>query len=96
MVNQHKKKQAYDGSAEVTIYLKPEYLGQGIGSTSLKFIEEFAKDKGFHVLIATICKENEKSKFLFEKHGYEQCAHYREVGYKFGRKLDIITYQKII
>jgi L-amino acid N-acyltransferase YncA len=96
LVSQHKKKQAYDISGEVTLYLKPEFLGQGIGSAALEFIEEFAKEKGFHVLIATICKENERSKYLFEKLGYNLCAHYKEIGYKFGRRLDIITYQKII
>jgi L-amino acid N-acyltransferase YncA len=96
LVNQHKKKQAYDVSGEVTIYLKPEYVGQGIGGQALTFIEKFAKDKGFHVLIATICKENDNSKYLFEKYGYSQCAYFREVGYKFGRRLDIVTYQKII
>jgi L-amino acid N-acyltransferase YncA len=96
LISQHKKKQAYDVSGEVTIYLKPEYVGQGIGGKALKFIEEFAANQGFHVLIATICSENEKSIFLFEKYGYYQCAHYKEVGFKFGRRLDIVTYQKII
>jgi L-amino acid N-acyltransferase YncA len=96
LINQHKKKQAYDVSGEVTIYLKPEYVGQGIGGKALKFIENFAKDKGFHVLIATICQENDKSKYLFEKNGYNQCAHFKEVGYKFGRRLDIVSYQKIL
>jgi L-amino acid N-acyltransferase YncA len=96
LISQHKKKQAYDVSGEVTIYLNPECLGQGIGGKALAFIEEFARKVGFHVLIATICSENDKSKYLFEKHGFTQCAHYREVGFKFGRRLDIITYQKII
>src|SRR4051794_23223716 len=31
LITQHKNKQAYDATGEVTIYLKPEYGGQGIG-----------------------------------------------------------------
>jgi L-amino acid N-acyltransferase YncA len=96
LINQHKKKQAYDLTGEVTIYLKQDYLGQGLGGKALAFIEGFARQKGYHVLIATICSENGASKYLFEKHGYQQCAHYREVGFKFGRRLDIVTFQKII
>ncbi len=96
LINQHKKKQAFDVSGEVTIYLKPEFTGKGIGGKALLFIEEFAREKGFHVLIATICAENKQSKLLFEKYGYHECAHYKEVGYKFGRRLDLISYQKMI
>ena len=96
LINQHKKKQAYDVSGEVTIYLKPEYTGQGMGRKALRFIEQLARERGFHVLIATICGENEQSKHLFEKHGYSLCAHYKEIGYKFGRRLDVVAYQKII
>lgn len=96
LITQHKNKQAYDVTAEVTIYLEPSCLGQGLGSKSIHFLEKAARDKGFHVLIATICTENERSIHLFEKYGYIQCAHFKEIGYKFGRRLDIASYQKII
>lgn len=96
LISQHKKKQAYDVSGEVTIYLKPNFTGRGIGKKALEFIEQFARDKDFHVLVATICAENERSKTLFERNGYFQCAHYREIGSKFGRRLDVITFQKIL
>jgi L-amino acid N-acyltransferase YncA len=96
LLTQHKNKQAYNSSAEVTIYLKPDSIGQGIGGKALRFLEAKAKDTGFHVLVATICKENERSAELFLKNGYVQCAHFKEVGFKFGRWLDIVSYQKII
>jgi L-amino acid N-acyltransferase YncA len=96
LLTQHKNKQAYDACAEVTIYLKSGTIGQGIGSKALTFLEEKAKERGFHVLVATICSENERSASLFEKYGYVQCAHFKEVGFKFGRRLDIVSYQKII
>ena len=34
-ISQYKKRQAYDRTAEVTIYLKPEYSGKGIGRETL-------------------------------------------------------------
>lgn len=93
---QHKKREAYDDTGEVTVYLRSNHMGKGLGTAALKHIEGFAKGKSFHVLIATICGENEKSIRLFEKNGYFQCAHYKEVGKKFGKWLDLVAYQKIL
>jgi len=95
-ITQHKKREAYDATAEVSIYLRPDSIGEGFGSMALLHIENYAKQQGLHVLIATICKENRDSIRLFEKNGYSQCAHYKEVGRKFGKLLDILAYQKII
>ncbi|MBP2635498.1 MAG: hypothetical protein H6Q72_1405 [Firmicutes bacterium] len=96
LITQHKKREAYDRTAEVTIYLKPAYIGKGLGSMAVNYIEEYAKIQGLHVLVATICGQNEASIRLFKNSGYAQCAHYKEVGQKFGRLLDVVAYQKII
>lgn len=96
ILTQHKKREAYDGTAEVTVYLKHDYIGKGVGTLAVKFIEDYAKTKEFHVLVATICGENSKSIRVFERNGYIKCAHYKEVGRKFGQLLDVVAYQKII
>jgi len=96
LITQHKKREAYDGTAEVTIYLKPSYIGKGLGSMAIKYIEEYARKQKFHVLVATICGQNEASIRLFENNGYFQCAHYKEVGQKFEKILDVVAYQKIL
>ncbi|GGA12959.1 N-acetyltransferase [Paenibacillus marchantiophytorum] len=92
----HKKKQAYDTTAEITIYLHPDCVGRGVGSAAIQHIEAVAKERGFHSLISTICSDNAPSIRSFMKNGYAQCAHFREVGFKWGKFLDIVTYQKII
>jgi len=92
----YKPRQAYDGSAEVTIYLDPAYPRRGIGSAALTFVESKARERKFHNLLAIICGENLGSIRLFEKHGYQKCAHYHEVGRKFGRWLDIVSYEKLL
>jgi L-amino acid N-acyltransferase YncA len=93
---QFKKREAYDCTAELTVYLRPEYIGKGLGSLSIKHMESIEAQNGFHALLAIICGENADSIRLFERHGYEKCAHYKEVGMKFGRLLDVVSYQKII
>ncbi|NEW05497.1 N-acetyltransferase [Paenibacillus sp. SYP-B3998] len=92
----HKKKQAYDTTGEITIYLHPECVGKGVGTAALQHIEPIAKQHGFHVLVSTICSDNAPSIHSFAKNGYFQCAHFREVGFKWGKFLDIVTFQKII
>ena len=96
ILTQYKVREAFDQTAEVTIYLKNGYEGRGIGKKAISFIEKRASQKDIHTLIALICGENRGSIALFEKSGYIKCAHYKEVGNKFNRWLDLIAYQKII
>lgn len=96
LIARHKNKPAYDSSGEISVYLKPNVVGHGIGQQALRFIEKRAVELGFHVLVATVCSENERSRQLFLKNGYEQCAYFKEIGLKFGRRLDIASYQKIV
>ncbi len=95
-ISQYKKRQAYDRTAEITIYLKPEFSGKGIGKVTLKLLESVAKNNGISVLIGIITGENQASIELFEKCGYEKCAHFKKVGEKFNRLLDVVAYQKMI
>ena len=92
----YKNNSAYDNSAEVAVYLHPDYIHKGFGKSALIFIEEYAKTKNIHSLIATICLDNVDSIKLFESSGYQRCAHFFEVAKKFGKYLDIINYQKIL
>ncbi|NDL67391.1 N-acetyltransferase [Clostridiales bacterium F-3ap] len=96
LLARYKNREAYDTTAEVTLYLKEEAAGRGIGTQALDFIEGHAKSHGFRALLAVICEENQASIALFRKMGYFQCAHFREVGRKFDRMLDVVVYEKLV
>lgn len=96
ILSPYKKREAYNDTAEIAVYLRQDKLGQGLGSNAVSFIENHARAKGVHVLIATICGENNRSIRVFEKNGFFKCAHYQEVGRKFGKLLDVVAYQKIL
>ncbi len=96
ILKRHKERGAYDKTAEVTVYLKPECIGRGMGSLAVQYIESYAKNVDIHVLIASICGENLKSINLFSRNGYFKCAHYKEVGRKFDQVLDVVAFQKIL
>ena len=95
-IGQHKGRAAYDATGEISIYLKPGCEGKGLGRMALEQIERHAHEHGFHVLVATICSQNANSLRLFLQQGFEQCAHYKEVGRKCGQWLDVVAYQKIL
>ena len=91
-----KKREAYNSTAEVTVYLKHGHERRGIGTFAVKQLEQIAVQNSFHVLLAVVCEENEGSVALFTKLHYEKCAHYKEVGTKLGRFLDVVCFQKIL
>jgi phosphinothricin acetyltransferase len=95
-LTQYKKRQAYDRSAELSIYPRPEFTGRGIGLAALAHLEAAAKKAGIHVLVGTLCGENRASIRLMEKAGYSRCAHLKNIGEKIGKVLDVVIYQNEI
>lgn len=92
----YKKRQAYDQTAELTIYLKYDSNVNGAGTAALQLLEAKAQAADFNNLLAIISGDNDRSIHFFEKNGYEKCAHFKKVGQKFGKLLDVVGYQKEI
>lgn len=90
----HKKRQAYDRTAEVTVYLDPHFCGRGVGRVALDYLEKNAGLVGLKNLVGVISGNNAESIRLFERSGYTKCAHFKNVGEKFGLILDVVAYQK--
>jgi phosphinothricin acetyltransferase len=83
----------YRFTVEGTIHLTEAARRKGTGTMLLKEIIALAKGLGKHMLIAGVDAENAASLAFLTKMGFEQSAHLREVGYKFGRYLDLILLQ---
>ncbi len=95
-LTRYKNRQAYDRSAELSVYLRPEFTGRGIGRAALEHLETAAKRSGIHVLVGTLCVENQPCIRLMESSGYSRCGYLRNIGEKFGKVLDVVVYQKEI
>lgn len=95
-LTQFRKKPAYVNTAELGLYLKPEFTAKGIGIEIVNYMEKVAKENHFDMLVASISGENIPSLKLFRKMGYTQCAHYKDIAVKFGRKVDLIDFQKAL
>ena len=90
----YKNRQAYDRTAEVTIYLKPNFCHKGLGKIALAYLEEKAAGTDIRNLVGIISGDNRGSIALFEHAGFTKCAHFRNVGEKFNKILDVVAYQK--
>lgn len=81
--------QAYKYSVENSVYVKADCRGKGIGKLLLKPLINAAKEMELHTIIAGIVADNEASLALHKQFGFVEVAHFKEVGYKFNRWLDL-------
>jgi L-amino acid N-acyltransferase YncA len=86
---QFKMRQAYEFSAEVSIYVKAEAKQKGIGTKLYEKLFDELKETDIHAIVAGISLPNDGSVRFHEKHGFTKVAHFREVGYKLGRWVDV-------
>jgi len=91
-----RQKAAYRFTAEDSVYVRTECLGQGIGSLLMKPLLQAATENGFRTVIAGIAGDNPASVRLHERFGFEVVGVEREVGYKFERWIDVTWMQKML
>ena len=86
----------YRFTIEHTVHVRRECRGQGVGSALMHPLMERAAELGKHVMIAGVDAENGPSLRFHERLGFERVAHFRQVGFKFGRWLDLVFLQRLL
>jgi phosphinothricin acetyltransferase len=87
---------AYKYSVEHSVYVDARFRGRGVGRRLLEELIAAARARDFHVLIGGIDAANTVSIALHERLGFTHCGTIRQVGFKFGRWLDLTFYQLIL
>ena len=87
---------AYRYSVESTIYLDPSHTGHGAGTRLYSALIEAIKALGMHAVIGGISLPNDGSVRLHEKLGFEKVGHFREVGHKQDRWVDVGYWQLML
>ena len=90
----YKPRAAYRHSVEISVYVRNETVSKGIGSALYTELFELLKSQPIHAIIAGIALPNDASIRLHERFGFEKVAHFREVGFKFGRWIDVGYWEK--
>lgn len=91
-----KERAAYGGVWETTVYVDRDFTGRGIGVRLMRELIERCREHGCRALIACITAENAASGHLHRRLGFSQVSHFKAVGLKFGRLLDVTDYQLML
>jgi L-amino acid N-acyltransferase YncA len=79
----------YRHSVEHSVHVRADCRGKGLGRALVVELKARAVALGKHVMIAGIDTDNAASIRLHESLGFSRVGHLREVGFKFGRWLDL-------
>lgn len=91
-----KRRRAYRFSVESAIYMDPEHTRQGIGDPLYSTLVDAIRSMSIHSVIGGIALPNEGSVRLHERLGFKKVGHLEQVGYKFGRWVDVGYWQLLL
>jgi phosphinothricin acetyltransferase len=91
-----KERSAYRFSVESTVYVAENRVRRGIGAALYRALLPELKVRGAHYVIGGIALPNDASVALHEKLGFEKIGHFREVGFKHGRWVDVAYWQLVL
>lgn len=91
-----REKIGYQFTIEHSVYVAPEHIEKGIGRRLILALIDSAKKNGYHTMIGGIDATNTGSIAFHKKFGFEETGVIKEVGFKFGKWLDLQFMQLIL
>jgi phosphinothricin acetyltransferase len=95
-LSQYRAREGYRFSVESTVYIRTTHHRQGLGRLLVSAMVERARAGGFRTVLGKISGDNEASIALHAALGFVEVGREREVGFKFGRWLDLVTMQLLL
>jgi phosphinothricin acetyltransferase len=87
---------AYKYTVEHSVYVERDERGRGLGRVVMQALIEAARERGLHALVGAIDADNAGSIALHERLGFQRVGTMPQVGFKFGRWLDLALYQLLL
>ncbi len=95
-LSRYHHKIGYRFTVEDSIYVASHCRGQGMGSRLLQTLLTQAQNLELKAVIAAIDAKNEPSQRLHARFGFETVGRFKQVGYKFGRWLDVVYMEHLL
>jgi len=95
-ISQFRPRAAYGHTVEASVYLRHDVHRRGIGKALLLDLIARAKAAGHHTLIGGASADQAASLALQESLGFQRVGYLKEVGFKFGRWLDVVYSQLML
>jgi phosphinothricin acetyltransferase len=87
---------AYKYTVEHSVYVHRDHRGQGLGFEVMQALIETARERDVHALMGGIDATNTASIALHQRLGFQHVGTLPQVGFKFGRWLDLAFYQLLL
>lgn len=87
---------AYKYTVEHSVYVHPRFRQLGIAKQLLAELIKQAEQKQVHCMIGGIDADNTVSIHLHRQFGFESAGQLNQVGYKFGKWLNLVFMQKVL
>lgn len=95
-LNRYHDRMGYRFTTENSIYVAHDQRGKGVGKLLLAPLITSASALKLHAILAGIDAENAVSIRLHASFGFEPVARFKQVGFKFGRWLDVIYMERLL
>jgi L-amino acid N-acyltransferase len=86
----------YRYTVEHTVHVRSDARGGGVGTALMAALLKRGAAIGKHVMIGAVDAANVSSRRFHERLGFAEVAHFREVGRKFDRWLDLVFVQRFL
>ncbi|MBJ6751059.1 N-acetyltransferase [Geomonas sp. Red421] len=87
---------AFKYTVEHSVYVHKDHRGRGLGRTVMQELIAAARESDVHAMIGGIDATNSGSIALHEQLGFKHVGTLPQVGFKFGRWLDLAFYQLLL
>ncbi|WP_046225848.1 arsinothricin resistance N-acetyltransferase ArsN1 family A [Paenibacillus dauci] len=95
-LNPYSQRCAYDGVADLSIYIARDCRGKGIGSQLLSALEASAKLQQFYKIVLFTFPFNTAGQQLYQKHGYRTVGTFEKQGILDGQMIDVMIMEKLL
>jgi phosphinothricin acetyltransferase len=95
-LNRYHDRMGYRFTTENSIYVAADWRGRGIGKRLMPPLIEAARGRSLHAILAAIDGTNHASIRLHRAFGFETVGCFKQVGFKFGRWLDVVYMQLLV
>ncbi|MFP3868758.1 MAG: N-acetyltransferase family protein [Desulfobacteraceae bacterium] len=96
LIRPYQRFKIFRRTAELTYFILPDHLRQGLGTKLLEMLIGQARKLGIDTVLATLSSLNFISFNFHKKHGFQQYCILNRVGRKFGQEFDVIYMQKCL
>ncbi|MGZ3497508.1 MAG: arsinothricin resistance N-acetyltransferase ArsN1 family A [Vulcanimicrobiaceae bacterium] len=95
-LNRYSHRCAYAGVAEISVYVRRDSRGTGLGTSLLLELERIAVLNRFHKLVLFALDSNRAGRGLYTKSGFREVGIFKEQGQLDGGFVDVVIMEKLL